>query len=147
MLLAKKGSKRVHMVAPEHAENVTVAACVNALGRMIIFKGKRAKPEFYDNLPLGSIVRMSPKGSTTSSLFVDFIHHLGKYKMGGKCLLVFDGASCHLDYKIVEAADKENIVLYCLPSNTTHELQPLDKSVNKSFEHHWDEEVLSFLYQ
>ncbi|KAJ2937607.1 hypothetical protein O0L34_g12947 [Tuta absoluta] len=83
----------------------------------------------------------------TSSLFVDFIHHLGEFKASGRCLLVFDGASCHLDYTIVEAADEHDIVLYCLPSNTTHELQPLDKSVNKSFEHHWNDETLSFLYQ
>lgn len=37
--------------------------------------------------------------------------------------------------------------MYCLPSNTTHELQPLDKAVYRSFEHHWDAEVLSFLDQ
>lgn len=150
-VLAQKGTKRVHMVAAEHAENVTVAACVNASGNaippMILFKGKRLKPEFQDNLPSGSLVKMAPKGSMTSSLFVEFIHHLGKYKTAGKCLLVFDGASCHLDYRIVEAEDEEDIVLYCLPSNTTHELQPLDKSVNKSFEHHWDEETLLFFYQ
>ncbi|KAJ2940839.1 hypothetical protein O0L34_g10097 [Tuta absoluta] len=70
-----------------------------------------------------------------------------KYKSPGKCLLIFDGASSHLDARIVDEADKNNIVLYCLPSNTTHELQPLDKSVNKSFEHYWDEEVLLYAYQ
>lgn len=71
------------MVAPEHAENVTVAACVNALGcpipPMIIFKGKKLKSEFTDNLPSGSLVKMAPKGSMTTQLFIDFIHHLGKY--------------------------------------------------------------------
>lgn len=82
----------------------------------------------------------------TSSLFVEFIEHLALHKAPGKCLLlVFDGAKCHLSYEILEEADKNNIVLYCLPSNTTHELQPLDKSVNRSFEHHWDEEVLNYL--
>uniref|UniRef100_A0A2H1VUE0 SFRICE_004274 n=1 Tax=Spodoptera frugiperda TaxID=7108 RepID=A0A2H1VUE0_SPOFR len=40
-----------------------------------------------------------------------------------------------------------DILLYCLPSNTTHELQPLDKSVNKSYENFWDEEVLLYSYQ
>lgn len=113
---------------------------------MIIFKGKRLKPEFQDNLPAGSLVKMAPKGSMTWSLFVEFIHYLGKYKAAGKCLLVFHVASCHLDCHIVDAADEEDIVLYGLPSNTTHELHPLDKSVNKSFEHHWDEETLLYLY-
>ena len=44
-VLAKKGSKRVHLVAPEHGENVTTVACGTATGivipPMIIFKGQR----------------------------------------------------------------------------------------------------------
>lgn len=150
-ILAAKGSKRVHFVAQEHAENVTIAMCVNATGNsvppMVIFKGKRLRPEFCDNLPPGSVVRMAPKGCMTTELFIDFINHLGQYKSPGKCLLIFDGASSHLDARIVDAADDHDIVLYCLPSNTTHELQPLDKSVNKSYEHYWDEEVLLYAYQ
>lgn len=149
-VLAEKGNRRVHMVAQEHAENVTIAACVNAAGNvippMVIFKGKRLKQEFTDNLPPGTLVKMAAKGSMTTSLFIDFIEHLGKYKSPDKCLLIFDGASCHLDYYIVDAAEKYNIILYCLPSNTTHELQPLDKSVNKSFENYWDQEVMKFMY-
>lgn len=94
--------------------------------QFIIFKGKKLKSEFTDNLPSRSLVKMALKGSMTTQLFIDFIHHLGKYKTSGKSLLIFDGASCHLDFQIIEAADEEGIVLYCLPSITTHELQPLD---------------------
>lgn len=58
-VLAKRGAKRVHLVAPEHGENVTIVACGNALGQaippMIIFKGQRCKPEWGDHLPPGSI--------------------------------------------------------------------------------------------
>ncbi|XP_049881771.1 uncharacterized protein LOC126377842 [Pectinophora gossypiella] len=149
VVLAEKGNKRVHLVAPEHAENVTIAMCVNAVGiaipPMIIFKGIRYRSELASNLPPGTKVSMAPKGSMTSSLFVEFIQHLAQHKVPGNCLLIFDGAKCHLSYEALEEADKHNIVLYCLPSNTTHELQPLDKSVNRSFEHHWDEEVLNYL--
>lgn len=148
-VVAEKGNARVHLVAPEHAENVTIAMCVNAVGiaipPMIIFKGIRCRSELASNLPPGTKVSMVPKGSLTSSLFVEFIQHLAQYKVPGKCLLIFDGAKCHLSYEALEEADKNNIALYCLPSNTTHELQPLDKSVNRSFEHHWDEEVLNYL--
>ena len=65
--------------------------------------------------------------------------------MPGKCLLVFDGAKCHLDYQIVEAAEKHQITLFCLPSQTTHALQPMDKSVFGPFETYWDQEVLNFI--
>lgn len=44
----------------------------------------------------------------------------------------------------IDVAEKNNIHLYCLPSNITYELQPLDKSVFRSFETYWDEEVLLF---
>lgn len=43
-VVALKGSKRVHLVAPEHAENVTIVASVNACGQaippVILMKGK-----------------------------------------------------------------------------------------------------------
>ena len=61
------------------------------------------------------------------------------------CLLIFDGASSHLDPDIVQEADAHDIKLFCLPSNTTHELQPMDRSVFRAFEQYWDQEVMDFL--
>ncbi|XP_045771781.1 uncharacterized protein LOC123871831 [Maniola jurtina] len=150
-VLTAKGRKRVHQIANEHAESVTVVGCGNAIGSaippMILFKGKRLKPEFRDNLPPGSLVKMTPKGSMTTETFIEFINHLHKYRTSGPCLLIFDGAKCHLDFTIVEEAEKCGITLYCLPSNTTHELQPMDKSVYRSFEHHWDQELIKYVSQ
>ena len=55
-VVSAKGRKRVHVVAPEHAENVTIVASANAIGNcvppMIIFKGVNRKPSFGDDLPL-----------------------------------------------------------------------------------------------
>lgn len=147
-VLALRGSKRIHLIAPEHAENVTVVGCANAIGNaippMVIFKGKRLKPEYCDNVLPGTLIKMAPKGSMVTDLFIEFLHHLARHKVAGPALLIFDGASSHLDLSIVEAADDLNITLFCLPSNTTHELQPLDKSVYKSFESHWDAELLRY---
>jgi hypothetical protein len=44
----------------------------------------------------------------------------------------------------VEAADRNDIALLCLPSQTTHKLQPMDKSVFDPLENTWDEKVLLF---
>ncbi|CAK1554958.1 unnamed protein product [Leptosia nina] len=64
-LLTARGRKRVHQIANEHAESVTVVGCGNAIGSaippMILFKGKRLKPEYQDNLPPSSLVKMTPK--------------------------------------------------------------------------------------
>ncbi|KAF9794422.1 hypothetical protein SFRURICE_009678 [Spodoptera frugiperda] len=93
-VLAQKGAKRVHLQSSEHAESVTIAGCVNALGTsippMIIFKGKRLKPELYDNLPPGTLVEKSAKGYMTNELFIEFLKHLARYKTPGKCLLIRD---------------------------------------------------------
>jgi hypothetical protein len=51
-VLTKKGAKRVYNRNQEHGENVTVVACENAIGNavppIILFKGKRVKPEWKD---------------------------------------------------------------------------------------------------
>jgi len=150
-VLAKTGSKRVHLVAPEHGENVTVVACANAVGNVIppiiIFKGKRRNDALGDDLPSGSVVEMAPKGSMTTEIFIRWLEHFAKYKPAGNVLLVFDGAASHLNPDIVDEADTHGIRLFCLPSNTTHELQPMDKSCFRAFESHWDDEVLKFWRQ
>lgn len=147
-VVAQKGVKRVHLVAPEHAENVTVVACANAVGNvippMILFKGQRMKPTFEDGLPPGSAVQMAPKGSMTTELFIQFLHHFAKFMQPPPVLLILDGAASHLDFTIADVANSLGITLLCLPSNTTHELQPMDKSVFRSFEHFWDEELLRY---
>lgn len=149
LVLAKKGAKRVHLTAPEHGENVSIVGCGNALGQaippFILFKGKRQKPEWSDHLPAGSEIMMTQKGSMTNDAFISWLSHFAKYKNSGPTLLIFDGAKSHLDIRIVEAAESYEITLLCLPSNTTHELQPMDKAVFRSFESFWDQEVLDFL--
>ncbi|KAJ8886581.1 hypothetical protein PR048_012793 [Dryococelus australis] len=62
----------------------------------------------------------------------------------GHCVLIFDSAKSQLDYEIVYAAELYDIVLYCLSSNTTHQLQPLGKAVFRSSEYHGDEEVMFY---
>ncbi|XP_022903948.2 uncharacterized protein [Onthophagus taurus] len=147
-ILAEKGEGRIHLLANEYGENVTVVACVYALGQavppMIIFKGLRKKDTYSDNFPPGSTVQISAKGSMTRELFIVGLQHFAKFKPAGRVLLVIDGTSCHLDISIVEEAEKLDVSLYCLPSNTTHELQPLDRAVFRSFEHYWDNELLNY---
>ncbi|XP_030760298.1 uncharacterized protein LOC115885495 [Sitophilus oryzae] len=117
-VLAKKGAKRVHFVAHEHGQNVTIVSCGNALGSavppVVLFKGKRMKQEWTNSLPPGSLALMTPKGSMTTETFKLWLQHFSKYKVPGPCLLIFDSAKCHLDYTIVTVAEELGITLYCL---------------------------------
>lgn len=136
------------MVSKEHGESVKIVACANALGNvippMILYKEKRMKPEWVDILPPESVYAMTPKGSMITATFLYWLDHFSRFKCKGRCLLIFDGVKSHLDYSIIAEAEKHDIVLFCLPSNTTHKLQPLDKSCFRLFEHYWDQELLLF---
>jgi hypothetical protein len=76
--------------------------------------------------------------------FFNWLTHLSHYKYSGSCLLVFDWATSHLDHSTVEAADCHDVTLLCLPIQTTHELQLMDRSIFGPFERYWDEQVLLF---
>ena len=100
------------------------------------------KGEWLHALPPGSITQMTSHGSMTTQAFVNWFTHFSHYKVAGSYLLAFDEVTSHLDHSTVEAADRHDITLLCLPSWTTHELQHMDKPVFGPFEHCRDEQVL-----
>lgn len=77
----------------------------------------------------------------TAETFVKYLNHFVHYRPSGNCLFLLDGAKCHFDLKIAEQARALGIELLCLPPNTTHELQLMDKSLFRSLEYAWDDEV------
>ncbi|KAF2902684.1 hypothetical protein ILUMI_03498 [Ignelater luminosus] len=119
-VFARKGSKRVHLIEQEHAENVFIVGCANDLGQMIppifLFKGKRKKIEWIDNLSPGSQIEMTKKGSMTTATFITWLDHFARFMLPENVLFIFDGASSHLDANIVDAADSHGVTLFCLPS-------------------------------
>lgn len=94
--------------------------------------------EWLENLPPGSDLFMS------SATFTKCLTQFSKYKTPGPALLILDGVLSHLDANIVVEADKHEITLFCLPSNTTNELQLLEKSLFKAFESYWNDDVMLF---
>lgn len=71
---------------------------------------------------------MTSYGSMTTEAFVNWLLHFSHYKYAGPCLLVFDGVTSHQRHTIVEAADRHDVTLFCLPSHTTHDMQLMDQS-------------------
>ncbi|KAG5880551.1 hypothetical protein JTB14_021223 [Gonioctena quinquepunctata] len=87
---------------------------------MIWVKGVRQKPEWFMHLPPGSILHMTPK--STIQMFVKWMEHFSQFERPGKILLLFDGG--HPDNTIIEAADRNDVVLLCLPMETV--FRPFD---------------------
>lgn len=149
IVIASKGSKNVHTITSnEKGENISIIACCSAEGRylppVIILKGVREKKEFGDGLPAGSKVYMNAKSSyITSELFFKWLkEHFVPRKPPGKTILILDGHSSHRNsFEMLEYAEKNDVILICLPSHTTQALQPLDRSFFKSLKHHLKRET------
>ena len=75
-VIGESGKPCYQMTACERGETTTVVAAFNALGTfvspMIIFKGKRLKPEWVDAVPkdIEIVIRMSDNGWITGDLFL-----------------------------------------------------------------------------
>lgn len=66
-----------------------------------------------------------------------FTHHT---PAGRPLLLLIDGLSRHYNQSFNTKAAHEKVILFCLPPNTTHLLQPLDKSAFVPLMTFWNEE-------
>jgi hypothetical protein len=61
----------------------------------------------------------------------------GKYR-----LLICDGFGSHATHEFVSFCEKNNIILFFLPSHTSHYLQPLDVGVFHAYKH-WHAEAVA----
>lgn len=86
-----------------------MVAYANALGHvvpaMMLFKEQRAKPVFSDGLPAGSVVYITPKASMTTEIFLKWLNHFARFISPPPMVLIFYGASSHLDVMIADKAE------------------------------------------
>ena len=58
-----------------------------------------------------------------------FIDSVKKLKLALPILLTYDGHGIHLTYSTVKTALNNQIIILCLPPNTSHAIQPLNVGV------------------
>ncbi|XP_015111355.1 uncharacterized protein C01G6.5 [Diachasma alloeum] len=94
-------------------------------------KGKKKNQDWEENLPPGSHIYMSPKSSyINSELFIRWLEEAFFPNLTGpKNLLILDGHGSHMQYAALELCRQHDVIVVCLPSHTTHKLQPLDVSI------------------
>ena len=56
-----------------------------------------------------------------------------------------DGSSTHFSLLFVNKAAEEKVIVFCLPPNSTHKAQPLDKGVFSPLKRAWREECHNYL--
>ena len=130
---------------------ITVLACVSASGYalppLVIFNQKTLKPELTEGEVPGTMYKLTASGWIDCEIFsIWFTHHfLAKAPPTRPIVLLLDEHSSLYEPSTIRKAAKEGIIIFCLPPNTTHLLQPLDKSCFSVLKSHWNEEYQHYM--
>ena len=137
-ILAPKGARSLVGRTTANRTNVTIMACVNAVGNVMppvfVIKGKTSLSLHRFNTeaaPEGCMWAYQEKGWMNDALGEVWFREIF-LKICGDArpqLLILDGHSSHETLAILELALQENIHILSLPPHTTHALQPLDRTV------------------
>lgn len=151
--VGKKGVPLYQVTAGEKGDTTTILPVFNAMGEigklMVIFKGKRIKPEWAVGSPSGTLIRASPDGWINKELFLEFCEAFVTTLVddGRKHVLLMDGHGSHVGLYNLDAFKllrEHNVEVFCFPPHTSHWLQPADRCLFKSLKSHWTTEGLSY---
>ena len=147
-VIGLKGKHQIGSISSaERGINTTVVCCNNAAGQyvpqLVIFKRKRMTAELSNEAPIGSVVTCNDSGWMDADTFTKWLQHFVDFvkpTADKKVLLVLDGQSTRVkNLKAIELARKENVIMLCLPPNTTHKIQPLDRTLLKPLQTYYDQ--------
>ena len=138
-ILAKKGSKVVNSITPDHREHISVLSCINVAGGKIpnfyIVKGKYFTSNHIGGCEPGVVMGVQHNAWMAKFLFeswiVHFLRNLNKglgVSQQNMHLLIFDGHTSHVTMEVTRTCMNNEIDIVTLPSHTSHALQPLDRT-------------------
>ena len=147
-VLAPKGSKQVYHVGASGKTQITVMAGFNAMGMylppLLVFPGKRLRNVNQEDLPDANF-KQTEKGWMTAELFYEFMVDFHAYCVDEgipfPVIMYIDGHSSHISLATSEFCSEKEIVLYCLPPNCTHVLQPCDFALFGPLKSFWKSAV------
>ena len=135
-VFSSRSSKSQTIACEDHGERVTVAECIAADGwkiePLIIFRGRHQMESWYDiSVPPTWMTSVAERGYIVDELALCWIKEFDaetRYRVGRdeKRVLILDGCGSHLTFEFLSFAEKKNIIIFGLPPNNTHYLQPLD---------------------
>ncbi|CAI8040325.1 Tigger transposable element-derived protein 6 [Geodia barretti] len=144
-VVAERGSS-VTTVGSGNKSQVTIVGCCSATGLcmppMVIWDRKTLAPELTIGEVPGTIYGLSGNGWMDMELFhMWFCNHFLRYAPSVRpLLLLMDGHSSHYCPDTIRLAARERVILFTLPPNTTHMLQPLDRGCFGPLKMAWREE-------
>ena len=147
----RRGAKNPTHIPGTTKSNVTVVACAGAGGQclppMVIWKGKRIRPELAEGEVRGTLYGLSENGWMDQGLFDMWFRGIFlRYSPAARpLLLLLDGHSSHYCPETIHLAASQKVVLFTLPPNSTHLTQPLDRGVFGPLKVAWRQVCHEFL--
>jgi predicted HTH domain antitoxin len=137
------------LLQPGNREWVTAIECVHLDGVLpptIIFKAKVLMAAWCSTVPNDWRFEISANGWTTDEIGISwlensFIPYVKKRQHGAWSALVMDGHGSHVTPQFDTICMKNNIVPICMPSHSSHLLQPLDVGCFSVLKHFYGQAV------
>ena len=125
----------------------------SVLSPFIINKGIGHYLEWYSNLSEENKkyqFSYSANGWTDDKLALEWLEKVFEPESGVICsgqprLLVFDSHGSYIIFQLISYYLSHNILLLCLPSHSTHLLQPLDVGLFSPYQHYYGIEVDNYI--
>ena len=154
-ILAPKGWKNIYEVKKSgEKETLTVLMVFSANGGiippMVVYPYIRPPKVVIQNMPEKWFLGRSETGWMRSDIFFEYIANnvnvwIDEQNITRPVILFIDGHKSHLTKEISEFCHSNKIILYALPPNTTHIMQPADVSVFKPLKSKWKHTVRQWL--
>lgn len=137
-------------------ENLTTLICVNASGvvapPLTIYKFQRLPKSYVESAPKGWSLGISDSGWMTAKNFYEYfanVFHpwLVEHHYQFPIIVFLDGHSSHLSLQLSKFCRDKEIIIVCLPPNTTHLMQPLDVAVFGPMKKNWRKKVRQFCFE
>jgi hypothetical protein len=93
-------------------------------------KNKEWRENSVMHLPPGSSAQMITHDRVTIEVLINWLSHFTYFQVTSPCMLKSDEATSHQVHSTAGAEECHVITLFCLLSQTTHELQPMDVSLD-----------------
>ncbi|XP_036342576.1 uncharacterized protein LOC118751857 [Rhagoletis pomonella] len=146
-VIAPKGYKNIYQIAAgNEKETLTVLIVFSADGKlfepMVVFPYLRPPKEIVDSMPKSWFLGRSESGWMKSETFFEYVANCVHNRLLADgverpVILFVDGHKSHLTLELSEFCNRNQIILYALPPNTTHIMQPADVSVFKPLKSDW----------
>ena len=130
---------------------ITVIACCNAAGYAmpptVVFDRKQIRQEMTYREVSGTTYAGTSNGWVNAEIFNSWFskHFLAHAPSARPLILLLDGHSSHFKSIVLRLAAENGVIIFCLPSNTTHLTQPLDKGCFGPLKAYWKEECQEYL--